>query len=111
MISPLIHRRMGESYLIERNVTADTTVFTPAANTDGVILRHFAMQTNNAPIVLFADTAAPTGYTDTSKRAIFSGEWDQNLHLNYDLFIPAGLGLYITSFNARYGTIGWDNLA
>ena len=85
----------GGSSVAASNTAAVQTLVTPAANVNGLILRHVSMTTvSGQACTLFADTAAPSGYLDLTKDVVFHSR-DSNQVNHYEpVFIPAGQGLY-----------------
>jgi len=95
----------------ENITTSPATIIAPASNTVGltIVAASFAYQGNN-DVALFADTAAPSAYTDTSKNAI--GRWGLNsgyAQLAYPIWVPSGKGLYAVASGAVTGRI-WYKL-
>jgi hypothetical protein len=75
-------------------------IVAPAANVNGVVIRLATLKTASGQIALFADTSAPSGPLDVTKRAICS--IDNSGYLTQwirDVFIPAGRGLWVVGNN------------
>lgn len=84
------------------------TVITPAANVNGIIIRTLQAQSSagNSNTV-FADTAAPATYNDSTKRIIFMASDGSINNLAKAIKIPPGCGLFVacnSASGAFYGT-------
>lgn len=97
--------RLGGSYYHNSlSSGAATTLISVAANTKGAIVRYIAPNYQVAGQVSFyADTAAPTAFSDGSVRLLFA--WTNALTLGpyqllFPLRLPAGVGLF-----------GWSTVA
>lgn len=109
---------LGSSFL---NVTASVgvqTLVAPAANTNGLILRTYSWQVvpGYTQAGFYADTSAPSGYNDLSKRAIFMTVQAATspggvFAAAPNLVISPGWGLYFAA-TATQGTFSltWDPL-
>lgn len=82
--------------------SAVQTVLSPASNTNGAILRTLSMSGQTSSSAFFADTSAPSGYADYTKRGIAhifgGGSFDTK-----DIYLPAGVGMYFACQNT--GTV------
>lgn len=91
------------------------TALAPGSNTKGAIVRfaHVCLSSTASRVAWYADTAAPTGSTDTTKRKILeTASTSSSAHLPFPLLLPAGVGLYFAADVAASGVggIGWDLL-
>ncbi len=84
-----------------------TTIITPATNANGILIRNLQIDsTSSLSARAYADTAAPSGMGDSSKRSILSYNGVGNVmpqQMPYQLFLPSGTGLYfaVGGANAR----------
>ena len=100
---------VGASYLNDF-AAGVTTVVTPAANTRGIVIRTFARSSTAAGIGLYADTAAPSAYTDLTKRRVWVGGGTEWWMWFGEIFIPPGNGLYVAASALVLGNMTYDVL-
>lgn len=95
----------------ENITTAVTTILAPASNTTGMTVVAASFTGTNNDAALFADTAAPSAYTDTAKNAILrAGALNSNtVCLPYPIWVPSGRGLYVSSSGTVVGRV-WYKL-
>lgn len=85
---------LGGSYVAATNTGAVQTLISPASNTGGLILRTVSMCCgSSSQSALFADTSAPSGYTDVTKEQILQCQSSDISNMK-DVFVPAGKGIY-----------------
>lgn len=92
------------------NAGTATNIFTAAGNTNGTVVRSITV---GAGTLVVADTSAPSGYNDTSKRAVFWTDYvsgAQPFSFPYPFLVPAGNGLWVCAQSgASPGySITWD---
>lgn len=111
-LSPAVQApKIGASFF-RGNVPGVQTLVTPAANTNGLVIRTFSVPSNtSALIAVYADTAAPTGAGDATKRTAFvansTGSYGAQGFIT-PLDIPAGYGLYVCGAGSADAAITWD---
>lgn len=93
---------IGESFAQGELSATVVTIISPASNVRGVLLRTANMQPSGTTASMYADTAAPANYEDTSKRALayYVGSLWQ---LQEEVWLPPGIGLYVVSAGTAYG--------
>lgn len=103
---------VGASFLFSTSIASGaggTTIVSPGSNTSGVILRTLNADGNGNVVTLFVDTAGPSAWNDTSKRAVDFIRNEAAIAL--PLEIPAGQGLYASASGAGSRLVAtWDNL-
>jgi hypothetical protein len=98
---------------LDNTVSGVNTIFTPASNTDGKIVRFASMNSSSGVgyrMTLYVDTSAPASEVDGTKNAIASSL--SEISVNEPFLVPAGYGLYAcfnTGIYAQY-VFNWDNL-
>ena len=94
-------QKIGDNFVNFRTMPSGvTTLVDPTANQNGLIIRslHMALDsTTNASI--FVSATPPSGPEDTSKRSLvfYWGANVDNLIFPYQLYIPAGEGIYLAN--------------
>lgn len=89
-------RRGGTTYGGASAGSVSTTVVAPATNSNGLILRTLSVDAVAGHFALFADTAAPSSVSDTTKNKllhVLNGTYLVTPQFPH-LYLPAGLGLY-----------------
>lgn len=84
-------------------------IVAPATNVNGLYLRTAQLQvwSTNSGVAVFASPTAPANCCDASTRNIFemaSGVGGVSQNLPNQLFIPAGMGIWI----GANGSVGWE---
>lgn len=94
------------------SVSVVNTIFTPAENVNGAVIRFLNVSGNAAGYrkTVYADTSAPSSETDGTKNAFISDLAD--ISVTEPFLVPAGKGLYVTVNSAIYAyyAISWDYL-
>jgi hypothetical protein len=74
-------------------------VIPPSANLHGLIIRTLTVVVAGGGVNVFADTSAPSGATDFTKRIIFeyANTNNDSATLPYELYLYPGLGLWTGS--------------
>ena len=93
-------------------------IIAPSANTKGLIIRTCTASgggsTSFSQLTLFADTFAPSGFDEGSRRIVFlfvlSPFLSQSYTLPYELNIPAGLGLWMATAGTMSLNLTYDLL-
>lgn len=94
-------QKIGDNFINFRNIpTGVTTLVDPSSNQNGLIIRtlHMALDAGtNASI--FVSSAPPSGPEDTTKRSLifYWGANVDNIIYPYQVFIPAGEGIYLAN--------------
>lgn len=91
--SDYLAKKIGASFYMADNAGSSVVnIVPPASNTKGIVLRSLYML-STANYLVVADTAAPTGTSDVSKRSI-AKMYNGSYTLPDPLFLPAGYGLF-----------------
>jgi hypothetical protein len=99
------------------NTTTNNTVATivaPASNVAGIQITSmvlFCASTAGSGALIYADTSAPSGPSDATKRQIFSAPTGAIATFPFPILIPAGNGLYLTSTNQGSLAVTYDLLS
>ncbi len=109
-------QKIGATFFHDPAVAASvvTTIIAPGANTNGVILRTlaFGATTGSSTVRIYADTSAPSGISDATRRLVGFGATDQGSYqgIGPGTVLPAGLGLYFISNAVCIVGVSWDVL-
>ncbi len=94
-------QKIGDNFVNFRTIpNGVTTLVAPGANLNGLIIRtlHMALDSEtNASI--FISSSAPSDAEDTTKRSLvfYWGANVDNLIYPFQLFVPAGEGIYVAN--------------
>jgi hypothetical protein len=110
--SPLTSQGTNSSLKMDATSHAHT-IFTPAENTAGALIRFLEVSnsSNSYGTTIFADTSAPVGFDDLTKDIVIASRYSAIAPIRLrDIFIPAGKGLYIFGEVGTYGyhSVTWD---
>ncbi|UKV16585.1 hypothetical protein L6172_09875 [Thalassospiraceae bacterium SW-3-3] len=87
-------------YALDTPAAGVYTAVLPASNTAGVLVRAAIINSGGPAISIFADTAAPSAWNDTTKKRIGGLRANGSQFLR-DLYLPAGTGLYVAPSNTN----------
>ncbi|WP_146094341.1 hypothetical protein [Xanthomonas arboricola] len=76
-----------------------TQIVSPATNQYGIVIRTCSLSGASSAIGLavYADTSAPSGYGDGTKRVIFLGVAPPSDHFPYQVYLPPGYGVWLVT--------------
>lgn len=104
---------IGANKLSVYNIGGVSTLLTPAANTTGIIIRTCDAYQVGAPYNVarvFADTSAPSSYSDVTKRCILNQIGYPNGVQLQNYKIPSGNGLYLAVLSQGFIDITYDTI-
>lgn len=104
---------VGGSFAHGQTVAGPWTVVALASNVNGMILRHFAINTSAGIHTIYVGAGVPGSTNDVTYRMIaaYQGGIGGMLQIALPLLIPAGLGIYgFSSAGGSYFSAGYDLL-
>lgn len=107
-------RKLGDNVAGAINTASVSTLISPTANVNGVIIRTLAIVANSNNIgSIMAKTSAPSSFTDTTAFHLAVAQQNTSVNMSQPIKIPAGVGVYIdfaNSNNSAFGSITYDLL-
>jgi hypothetical protein len=89
-----------------------TQIVSPTANQYGLVIRTCSLSGASSVIGLavYADTAAPSGYGDGTKKVIFLGVAPPSDHFPYQVYVAPGNGIWLVTNGSGSINITYDIL-